>query len=120
MTYTCPRCKKIYDGYFTRFTLKIESEFDLNRVAIIDEIRALYEDAGIAFYSDGSNDEPAKWYDHKTDVAIFSKKYPQCVFKLSGAGEDGVMWERSFRNGKSNLLQTTKRDTVCWECTNKK
>lgn len=49
----------------------------------------------------GESEDRCKWYDHETELADFSKKFPDVLFVLDGEGEEsGDLWRKYFRNGK--------------------
>lgn len=46
-------------------------------------------------------EDSCKWYDHETDMRVFSKRFPDVLFELSGEGEEaGDIWRKYFRDGK--------------------
>ena len=89
-------------GYYTQFTLNIESGVEEHeKEAIITKLRSSCEYAEFALDEEGSTNEEAKWYDNEKDMRAFSKEFPKVLFKLSGTGEEsGDFWEKYFQNGK--------------------
>lgn len=48
--------------------------------------------------------ERCKWYEHEEEMRSFSRKYPNVIFILSGAGEEqGDLWKKYFKNGKMQI-----------------
>lgn len=84
-------------GYRTYHTLTV---FDLNMVELPEDVQdkhseEIEETTGACF-----TDE-CKWYEHTEEMAEYSKKYPDCIFKIHGEGEDfGDLWDEYFLNGK--------------------
>lgn len=89
-------------GYETYYALRItKNESKKSNQDIIKEFRESCEMADGAFDRNGDYEDPIKWYDHEKDVAVFSQRYPDVVFKLHGVGEaGGDMWYKYFKNGK--------------------
>lgn len=68
---------------------------------IMKQLREEVENAGYAMEEDGGAAQEMKWYDYKTDIAEFTKKYPDWLFTLQGEGEEsGDLWKCYFVNGK--------------------
>ena len=90
-------------GYYTSYELYLESEQDydnniIEEFVVNNEIYALTED--------GDTRESCKWYDHEEDLKVFSKKYPNVLFKLKGEGEEfGDIWIKYFKDGKCQVAK---------------
>lgn len=79
-------------GYLTNYSVRI---FPNNAL-----VRAVMEDEtfGYAIVPDADS---YKWYEHESDMAEFSKMYPEILFELTGEGEDpGDLWRKYFKAGK--------------------
>ena len=48
--------------------------------------------------------EVAKWYDSDHHIAVCSQNWPEVVFTLHCAGEDGGLWVTFFRNGRAQTI----------------
>lgn len=84
-------------GYNTHFSLKLEPE----DWSIIDDLRSENDEAESYLDDDGSVAEEGKWYEHQDQLVEFSKKYPDTLFALSGAGEEGGdLWILYVKNGR--------------------
>ena len=86
-------------GYYTLFKLEVNGERNLK-----------HEEELCKGYCDRNPfEEPAKWYDFKTDMINYSKEYPDKLFILSGEGQEGVFdyWKFYVKNGKSWLNEAT-------------
>ena len=62
--------------------------------------------------------ESWRWYDHETDLIVFSKQHPEWEFTLGGDGEDGGdWWEKDFWNGKIKRRYAVlpSYDDMAWE-----
>ena len=47
-----------------------------------------------------AGEDCVKWYEHRTDMVEISEQFPDCVFNLSGEGEDqGDVWNEYYLNG---------------------
>ena len=98
-------------GYYTAYNLevyKLENEKLVilnNQSEIIKKIRG--DESENIFYAIDDNGEACdevKWYDHEEDMKIYSKIYPDFIFKLSGIGEENDdIWEKYFYNGKLQI-----------------
>ena len=78
---------------------KIES---LSIEYVINDFREVNESAAYAIGQDGCPRVSCKWYEHQTDLALFSKKYPDLLFILRGEGEEpGDLWVFFAKNGKA-------------------
>lgn len=69
------------------------------KLSVSDFIRNDDGYMGWALRPDGSTNEAVKWYDYKSDMIEFSKKFPDVTFCLYGSGED--IWRCYFKNGLS-------------------
>jgi hypothetical protein len=116
-------------GYYTRYSLKVERkqlhEYEKERINKIKTQAKETEDPDVkrileegvykleqeAYFGPGEKiakeigynpcDDSCKWYDHESDMASFSKKYPESLFVLKGEGEEsGDIWIKYFLNGK--------------------
>ncbi len=86
-------------GYYTRFSLKVHSDHDVDIIADLRKDEDSY--AHHAFDAAGQVNDEHKWYDHEDDMKQFSKKYPDVLFELHGEGEEtGDIWNKYFMNGK--------------------
>jgi hypothetical protein len=71
-------------GYYTQFNLKIIPNPDEKLLS-----ETLYDD--FFFIKDLINDYSAdqvKWYEHESEMAALSIKYPEYLFILEGSGQD--------------------------------
>lgn len=87
-------------GYETNYKLTCEPyNSDLIKEFFGDCHYSFYESSELkAFISNGS----CKWYDHETEISIFSNKYSDYLFILEGIGEERFkdMWVKFFKFGK--------------------
>lgn len=66
----------------------------------------LCEEATYCLMPDGSPAESGKWYEHETDMRVFSKEIPEVLFTLHGEGdENGDIWKKYFLNGKCQVAK---------------
>jgi len=89
-------------GYYTAYKLSIESKNgNLNQLDVISDLRENCESAEGALSQTGDyGDYPCSWYDHEKDLSLFSQKYPDILFILSGEGEIiRDTWKCYFKNG---------------------
>lgn len=87
-------------GYYTDY--KLESE-DIN---LIQELRAESEDAAYAIQENGDTGDATKWYGFDEDLIEISKKHPDNLFTLQGAGEEnGDIWVCYFKHGKKQMCE---------------
>lgn len=107
-------------GYYTYYDLEIknvttEEMFnaiteELNKRDIIGyalELGTYHADTNTGILG---GEQCAKWYDNEEDMSAISKMFPECVFILSGAGEEqGDLWKSYFKNG---LSETCYADIV--------
>lgn len=79
-------------GYYTQHELEVTpTDFDINHKGEISRISK---------YSDCFEDE-IKWYSHEKDMRLYSRMYPELLFKLLGEGEEnGDLWVEYYKNGK--------------------
>jgi hypothetical protein len=96
-------------GYYTRYeaeAMNDSMELDMAMMAKDMDLGQL-----IGTYTNGYEnpfDDRCKWYDHMTDMARFSKDFPNVTFKLSGEGEEMPdLWVAYFRNGKGYKEKAT-------------
>lgn len=109
-------------GYFTNFELQIRDNENLNINEIFQFIKEknlcypfceelLNEEtinSGDFLDCDTSGvfynlvlDESYSWYEHKEDMQILSKQFPDILFVLKGEGEEnGDFWIKYFKHGK--------------------
>jgi hypothetical protein len=116
-------------GYYTRYSLDVERkqlhEYEKERINKIKaqaketedpDVKRILEEGAYKLEQEayfepeekvskqiGYNpfDDSCKWYDHESDMALFSKKYPESLFVLKGEGEEsGDIWIKYFLNGK--------------------
>ena len=82
-------------GYYTKHSLEHNDTSDTDH----DEgITAL------SGYSYSAFDDEIKWYDHKSDMRMYSKQYPEITFIISGVGEEeGDYWKEYYLSGKLNI-----------------
>lgn len=118
-------------GYYTTYSLEIKN---VNDEQTYHAIRQAMIDKGIinyALYDDdkwpGENRivifqtyDMVKWYESTEDMTDISRMFPDCVFRLSGEGEEtGDIWERYFKNGKNECCMAKivmpKPKTIRWE-----
>lgn len=97
-------------GYCTRYKLNWDCKKSKTTWDDISDEIALRQKAGTDFFyavdENGDCSDSCKWYDHETEVAQFSKIYPDVLFELSGEGEEsGDIWKKYFKNGKMQLCQ---------------
>lgn len=100
-------------GYYTHFSLSVElltdgerGELVFGTKDIIAELRDSYTSAHDALDEDGDPDESCKWYECRTDLVEFSKRYPHVLFVLRGEGrEAGDLWILYAHNGKGQLTK---------------
>lgn len=90
-------------GYYTRYSLEVVGPSD--PTAVISQLREEVDYAEGCLTRDGSSRERLTWYEHEDDLRAFSKKYPEVLFKLSGEGEEGDIWDKYFKNGKMQLCE---------------
>jgi hypothetical protein len=100
-------------GYYTRFELEITGtgerwvtgvdamgqKVQVNIGLDHNEIeREIVELSGYSSLFDGNTH---KWYDHAEHMTAISKKYPDLLFTLNGAGEEtGDFWRDYYKGGK--------------------
>ncbi|MCP4259112.1 MAG: hypothetical protein GY774_16625 [Planctomycetes bacterium] len=89
-------------SYHTYFDLTIEkNETSIEDSFIIKELRTSNTDAASAFDEEGCNSEASTWYSYEEDMKEFSKRYPEVLFSIYGAGDGQEdMWYRYFKDGK--------------------
>lgn len=101
-------------GYQTYFELEIYQyeEHGLGSIdeekliSIITEFRKENEDAYWALNVDGTCKQDCHWYDHIKDLTKLSKKYPDLIFRLMGAGDSNEdLWHHYFKDGKSQICE---------------
>ena len=81
-------------GYYTEHSLEIIGG-DIDITIAVNEIQE------ISGYSDLFEGSEVKWYEHKENMKVISKKYPDSIFKLSGIGEEQPdLWVEYHQNGK--------------------
>lgn len=92
-------------GYYTRYELSVDAP-NYNDSEIIEQFREECEYANHALQKDGSCSDECKWYDHEKELLAFSKKHPDCLFKLHGEGEEsGDIWFKYIKNGKMQVAR---------------
>lgn len=93
-------------GYNTKYALDIRGVGNAEKAEIISMLRVESEDAELGLTMDGKTREPVKWYDWKTEMEVFSKKHPECMFVLEGHGESrDDVWRCYFRNGRIQMAK---------------
>ncbi len=97
-------------GYYTRFRLEIVgTKGKHEHWSMSNVIEKLLRDSKNAQYSIneiGECIEECTWYEHEKEFKIFSKKFPDVVFKLYGIGEDTEdLWIKYFRKGKMQICK---------------
>jgi hypothetical protein len=92
-------------GYYTSYDLTIEiSSSD----EIMAEFREFSKDASCALMETGGNRESLKWHKDKEELCEFSKKYPEAIFILTGAGDDSDdHWRLYVKNGAYQKAKAT-------------
>ncbi len=91
-------------GYDTSYDLEVKEDKGSEELYLFDTtFKITFEE--ITGYSLNSIKSGVKWYYHEDDMKQISKKYPNCVFELSGSGDgrsDGEpdLWIKYFKNGK--------------------
>jgi hypothetical protein len=89
-------------GYYTAYNLSVKN----GDSSLIEEFRKENESASYALDEQGDTLESCKWYNHDVDLKAFSKKYPELLFILEGAGEiSGDIWKKYFQNGKCQVAK---------------
>jgi hypothetical protein len=84
-------------GYYTDFTLEFQTNDDLEKVRIEQEI----EKSPYMHNAYAENGDSQKWYDYEEEMQAFSRAFPDVLFTLSGIGEEqGDVWTKYFLNGK--------------------
>ena len=88
-------------GYYTSFEIGIKDMKQSTEIlkVFLDEVPygRYFEFFGKALKSL----DCIKWYEHDEDMLAFSKKYPDIVFVLYGAGEESSdLWKEYYQNGK--------------------
>lgn len=88
-------------GYSTSYSL-VASDMELLDKEIIPFREDSQSDWGFLYRSkDGCYRATCKWYEHETDVAALSSKFPTVLFTLDGQGEElGDVWRKFFLGGK--------------------
>lgn len=94
-------------GYYTTYTIKITGPtaepIDKNELeTIVEEMKRV---GGYDFEIDGNNEVylgSAKWYEHDNDMELISRIFGQCVFEITGEGEEGItdVWRQWWKNGE--------------------
>jgi len=91
-------------GYYTRFDLDVQDSTEEQDKEITKEIYKIFgieEDFNEESFYGEFFEEEMKWYDYQKDMKKLSKKFPELLFELSGAGEEqGDLWYAWFKNGK--------------------
>lgn len=84
-------------GYYTDFTLSVDSAFGEDLVNTLNEVTTYTWDEDLTLYS-------VKWYDWQTDMRVISEKFPDRLFTLEGVGEEqGDQWKAYIKNGKMQI-----------------
>ena len=69
--------------------------------AVVAQLREENDEAAYAFDGSGSSLGHVRWYDAKSDLILFSQKYPDYVFVLGGEGDEtGDLWLMYIYNGQ--------------------
>lgn len=85
-------------GYYTNFKIDIKPEEPKDLREYLDSEDSRYYALIEALEDIG---EPRKWYGHEDDMLEVSRKFPETIFELSGAGEEaGDLWRKYFKDGK--------------------
>ncbi|MGG1641835.1 hypothetical protein ACIFQM_11175 [Paenibacillus sp. NRS-1782] len=80
-------------GYSTDYSVELTPD--------LPEVRQAIEDEDDLAFAIGECADSCKWYEHEADMRVFSKRFPDVLFQLSGDGEEaGDIWRKYFRNGK--------------------
>jgi hypothetical protein len=96
----------LHHNYFIHYfkTLKIMGYYTLHQLEIVkgnDGVTDYEKEISeLSEYADCFSDS-IKWYEHETDMRVYSLKHPNTLFKLSGEGEEsGDIWAEYYLNGK--------------------
>ena len=91
-------------GYYTSYSLQIEDATeqqlqDIHAYLVNDEsFEALDRSVMSNRYGEA---DTAKWYEHDEDMGLLARQFPQCLFLLSGEGEEsGDLWIKYYRGDK--------------------
>lgn len=112
-------------GYYTKYHLEIENEYDLDPyipVKVAQELNEMYFQYGVNLDEmlnplDIVSWESQKWYNHKDNMCLVSSHYPECKFILEGQGEDPEdMWREYYYNGHMQIAPARiEYDEPRWE-----
>lgn len=76
-------------GYYTAYEIEMMPD--------LPEVREALDDTDFAFAFEDS----CKWYDHESDMRVFSEQFPDVLFTLTGEGEEaGDLWRKYFKAGR--------------------
>lgn len=96
-------------GYYTDYSLEVsmyrnDGKYESVSEELADLIDAEIQKIGVLDEYSSSRDQwwaNAKWYDCEDDMILLSKRFPNVLFYLHGAGEDQEdMWDEYFLNGR--------------------
>lgn len=100
------KMEKVKNAKNMKEVQKILNSMNLDEQGIIRNLRVSYSNAEYALHESGDCSQSCKWYDHESNLKMFSKEYPDYLFELSGEGEEsGDIWKKYFHDGK---IQTCK------------
>lgn len=87
-------------AYNTDYSLVIIEPKRISTLEIVEHLRGWCAQAQYAIGDSGETNESASWYEHESDMKVFSRQFPEHVFILDGVGEDGEHLRKYFKNGK--------------------
>ena len=96
-------------GYYTLHRIRIINEYNTkkNLEKLNEYIKKI---SGYSFYISGSvlkdysneeYDEGSKWYDCEKNMKAVSRFFPGFEIQVRGKGEEGEIWEMTFKDGFS-------------------
>jgi len=87
-------------GYYTNHDLEVVSggDIDIDYHEIVNEASGY---GGMDIF-----EEECKWYSHRDDMRVVSKRHTGVLFKLSGEGEEsGDLWIEYHKDGKVQAIK---------------
>jgi hypothetical protein len=86
--------------YLTKFSLDIRGNHEYNLSQYKEEIGI------ISGYGDLVFENPVTWYNYNEQMVKYSKKYPDVIFILTGAGAKSAdLWKRYYKNGNVQVAE---------------